>query len=162
MTTIETLEQFTKRMSKQSHLEIFTVGQRHQNISREVFKFENQTCFRESKNFSIYMSEKMNPLMKAMKLAYNEPSSYWYTSYASYGLERAEHIAKHYKACRIEDEPYALEENSWFYYIFEGDDDFGQLMKFVYDKETGQFESLFGKEPELFEDCIDNEKVEMI
>ena len=82
--------------------------------------------------------------MKALKLAYNKPESFWYTSYSSYGLKRAESIARHYNAS-IEHEPYAIQENSWFYYIFKGEYAFEDLMQFIYDHKTGQFQKTFGK-----------------
>ena len=158
--TIETLEKFTKRMSQVAKEEELCIGSQYRGHSRAVFKFENQYCYLEQIGYKSFPARSNIPkVAQALIMTFGEePSDYWWTDYMSYGKERAELIALHYGAT-IEEAPYAMEVNTWFYYVF---DKFEDLMRFVYDRHTGKFIELWGKEPILYRSCIgDGEPEEM-
>jgi hypothetical protein len=125
--TILTLAEFTEKMSHVEKEEELIVGSRHSGYSRAVFKFEGQYCYLESNGYATYKN--IPEIGRAILMAFNEPSDYWWTDYMSYGKRRAETIAKYYNAT-ISEAPYAKESDKWFHYCFN---EFEDLIKLVYD-----------------------------
>jgi hypothetical protein len=146
---METLAQFTDRMSKVEKETEFYVGPSYKGHSRAIFYFERQVVYLESSGYTNYDKVNIPVAGKALLMTLNEPKDHWWTDYMSFGKMRARKIAKHYKA-KIREAPYAEVENKWFYYVFQT---FEDLMQFVYDRFTGKFEELWGKEPQPYIQC---------
>lgn len=149
----ENLLQFTERMSKVEKKEEFYIGRACYGNSRAIFHFEGQVCFLESRGYASCGSEMRHvpDIAKVVFMISREPHDFWDTAYASYGKTRAKKIAKYYKANDISELPYAEEENKWFSYHFYN---FGNLMHFVYDRDTGKFLELWGEEPCKYINCF--------
>ena len=158
--TTETLLQFTERMSKVEKEDEVLVGRACYGKSRATFHFENQVCFLESRGYAtVDKTRKVNTPAERFYAISREPRDHWDTAYASYGKKRAKKIAKYYGANDISELPYAEEENKWFSYIFH---DFGNLMRFVYDRYTGKFLGLWGEEPAKYINCFGDQTPQYI
>jgi len=143
---METLEQFIERMSDVEKEEELHVGSSFTGHSRAVFCFEGQYCYLEQVGFSTFGGLGLPSLTRAVKMAFSRPPrSYWWTDFEVLGKERCERIAGHYGA-DIEETLYG--EDGCYYFLFYGDseddDGFAKLMRFVFDRFTGEFEKLFG------------------
>lgn len=154
---METLEQFSERMSHVEKIREHIVGSRHSGNSRAVFKFEGQYCYLESTGFATYKDLGIPVIGKALLMALNKPSDYWWTDYMSYGKQRAKKIAKYYNAT-LSEAPYAKESEKWFYYCFN---EFEDLMRFVYDRHTGVFIKIHGRECNNYVSCINDKSYDM-
>lgn len=150
----ETLEQFTKRMSKVEKTDELVVGRAHQGNSRALFEFEGQHCTLESFGyFTPSADERRNipPVAFCLRALYNPPYDYWTHSRLFYTKKRAEMLAKHYGAKGIEEDYYPREEGLWFFLMFK---EFEDLMRMVYDIHTGKFKEMFGDEAKEYQSCI--------
>lgn len=146
-TTIETLEEFTKRMSTVEKRDELIVGMRSSGNTRTIFDFEGQVCWLESFGYRTVPKNIINPT-PAMEFwaSSSEPSDYWMHSYLFYGKGRAEEIMKFYSGKSLEEDPYPPEgqDDKWFSITFN---EFEDIMKMVYAIHTGEHEKMFGKEP---------------
>lgn len=147
---METLEQFTERMSHVEKEWEHQIGRACYGNSRAGFKFEGQFCYLESSGYSSYDKLPIPNVAKALMMTLNEPKDYWCTDYMVFGKTRASQVAKHYKATLWE-APYAKVPNKWFHLCF---DTFEELMRFVYDRHIGMFEITWGKEKVEYENCF--------
>ena len=160
--TTETLAEFTERMSKVPKETEFHIGRAVYGNSRAIFYFEKQVCYLESRGYSTYKRpnslSQIPDTVRAFLIVSTPPSDSWWTDYMSYGKRRAKKIAKYYSG-DVQEAPYAEEDGKWFNYFFK---DFEHLMQFVYDRYTGKFEELWGKEPTKYVQCFgDQTPVEM-
>jgi len=147
---METLEQFTERMSHVEKTWERVIGRSTSGNSRAEFVFEGQYCYLESMGYVSYGKLPIPNVAKALLMTLNKPSDYWWTDYMVFGKVRADKIANHYHATLWE-APYAKVENKWFHLCF---DTFEELMRFVYDRHIGMFEVTWGKEKAVYENCF--------
>lgn len=154
----ETLAEYSERMSKVEKKEELVIGRASAGNSRAIFHFDNQVYFLESFGYSTYSQGGISDIAKTFRMAFVEPHDRWVSTYMSYGKTRATKIAKHYHA-RIEEAPYAEEDNKWFYYVF---DTFEDMIKFSYDRYTGAFEKLWGTEKRAFICCFGDQTPEPV
>jgi hypothetical protein len=149
-TTVETLEQFSERMSHVEKTWEHQVGPRYAGNSRAQFVFEGQYCYLESTGFVSYNKLPIPNVAKALLMTINTPSDYWWTDYMVFGKTRADEVAKAYNATLWE-APYAKVPNKWFHLQFQT---FEDLMRFVYDRHIGVFEATWGQEKMVYENCF--------
>jgi len=146
-TTIETLEQFTERMSKVEKRDELIIGMRSSGHTRTIFDFEGQVCWLESTGYRMIPKRIINPT-PAMEFfaSSSEPSDYWMHSKLFHGKSRAYKIKEYYGGKFVDDDPYPPDgqEDQWFSVTFN---EFEDLMKMVYAIYTGEHEKMFGVEP---------------
>lgn len=152
---METIEQFTERMSQVEFKKQYVVGRTSSGDTRSIYDFEGQTCFLESRGYRNISNRQTQPATPAQMLYIisSEPTDYWVHAKDIYGKSRAKRLAKHYGASNIEECPYCNNQGEWFYFTF---DKFEDLMKMVYDIYTGNFLELWGdveKEQEALENA---------
>ena len=148
MEKLETLEQFTERMGKVEKNWERQVGRACCGHTRAEFQFAGQFCYCESTGWKTYSKLQISELAKAVLMVNSpEPSESWWTDFTTYGKKRSEKIAKYYNAT-ISNSPYAEteEEEKWYFYEFQT---FEDLMKFVYDRHTGEFENHLGSDQNI-------------
>lgn len=151
---VESLEQFTERMSRVEKTEELVIGRPHQGNTRAIFEFEGQSCFLESFGFFVPSKAErqvMPPMAFCLRALYHPPYERWIHATLFYTKKRAEMLAKHYGALRFDEDPYPREEGVWFFLVFK---DFEDLMRLVYDIHTGKFKEMFGDEAKEYQSCI--------
>lgn len=154
---METLQEFTERMSRVEKKEEFSIGRPCQGNSRAIFEFEGEHCLLES--FNYYRStaqdrEILPPVFFAIQAVAHPPRDRWINCRLIYGKARAEKMAKYYGQAGesyIEEDPYPREEGVWFALVFA---EFEDMMRMVYDVFTGKFKALWGEESKTYESCI--------
>lgn len=139
---METLEQFTERMSQVEFSRQYVMGQACYGDTRSVYIYEGQTCFLESRGFRTVPKRGIVTPARMLFAISGEPKEWWIHSKDIYGKGRAKKIANHYGAADIDECPYCNVSGVWFFLIFEN---FEALMKMVYDIHTGKFVELWGK-----------------
>ena len=154
----ETFDSFCKRMAEVELTKSFVVGRMSSGDTRDVFKFEGQSCWLES--FGYRPTSLSSPAKALYAVLGPSPSDRWVCPRLIYGPgysgkkhERIKRIAKYYRA-RYEEDPYPWEEDVWFYLYFTGDDNWEKLMKLVWDVHTGKFIELWGEEAKVYKSCI--------
>jgi hypothetical protein len=120
---MESLAEFTERMSNVEKTDEVVVGAWHAGHTRAIFNFEGQHCRFDS----IFPS---NWLKKSQ--------CWWWTSFEVIGEAIAKFIADQYGGT-IEETFYG--EPGTYHFVF---DEFEKLMRFVYDRYTGEFEKRYG------------------
>jgi len=136
----ETFEQFVERMENVEKDEEFIVGPCHSGNSRAVFVFEGQYCYLESLGLApVPDSSKVPVMARVLRILSREPKAYWWTDFEAFGEERCQRIAEHYGG-RKEETFYG--DEGWFHFCF---DEFGDLMRLVHDRHTGEFNRIFGE-----------------
>jgi hypothetical protein len=145
MKTTETFEQFTERMSDVEMDKQYVVGRACYGHTRSIFMFEGQCCWLESSGYRTNpVKSNLHAMAKALFVLGAEPKDEWQTQWCAKGEERAKKISKHYGGTYNEN-PYA--DEPWFNLCFA---EFENLMRFVYDRHTGEFEKLFGNLEDQF------------
>lgn len=151
---VETLAEFTERMSKVEKVDEFQVGRAHQGWSRATFEFEKQWCFVDQIGYRTLPPNRGRPYTPAQMYyvaSGPEPKDRWTHCHLLYTKERAEKLMKHYGALHYEEDPYPREEGVWFALVFGS---FEDLMKMVYDIYTGKFTELWGENAKRYESCF--------
>lgn len=148
---METLEEYTERMSHVEGDEPRVIGRACYGNYRTVFKFENQVALMESRNYRTCVNSRGKPPIAAqiMFMLQAEPKDVWISDYMIYGKNKAEKVAKHYNA-KLAEAPYADEEGAWFSLVFE---EFEALMKFFYERKNGVYVDKFGNNKQKFVAC---------
>lgn len=150
---METLEQFSERMSQVEKESEFQVGAWHRGHSRAIFVFAGQYCYLESSGYVMvppHIATKKHPLA-LLKLCLQDTVDTWWADFEVKGYTLAQRIAEYYSAT-IEETFYGEPDNWHFRFPehidkhtgIESDDGWERLMKFVYDRHTGEFFKMFG------------------
>ena len=129
--TIETLEQFTERLSKTEKRREFVIGQARRGCSRAVFAFDGMWCYLESTGYSTY-STLPNMVVRAVSMAFKPPTDYWWTNCGVFGKDNAKRIAARFNGT-IDESPYGPDD-FWLFNFKE----FQDLTKFLYARKNGE------------------------
>jgi hypothetical protein len=140
------LQDFMNQMNQVEKEWEIEIPPEYRGRSRALFKWGSDKYFMESGLPGTRKPKFSGELTPAQRFfgIFSEPTTAYWTDFATEGKEDAEKIAEYYGAETWET-PYPPEgkDGQIFHYWFDGEDAWERLMKLAYDRTTGEYQKQF-------------------